>query len=111
MNSTYQDWLNARENARQAIEDVEREGEARAQAEAEYYRCKATDYARLVSSSNATAAGNQVKGQGDTNAALYRYRLAEAKYKAATLAANLFIDEEAHCYQEHRIAMSGDRER
>ena len=49
-----------------------------------------------------------VKGDADVNRALFEFRLAESRYKAATMAANLFIDEEAHCYSEYKIAMSGD---
>lgn len=108
---TYQDWLNARENARAAIEDVEREGEAKADAEAAYYEAKAIAYARLLDEGNATSAGNLVKGDSDVNAALRRFRAAESRYKAATLAANLFIDEEAHCYDLHKRVLAGDSER
>ncbi len=108
MDSLYQDWLNARENARQAIADIEEEGRRKAAAEADYYAAKSAAYARLLAEGNATAAGNMVKGDADVNAALYAFRLAESRYKAATMAANLFIDEEAHCYSEYKMAMSGD---
>ena len=108
---TYTDWLNARENARQAIGEIESEGASRAQAEAAYYAAKSADYARLVAESNATAAGNMVKGQPETNRALFEFRMAEARYKAACSAATLFIDEEAHCYDAHRRALAGDSER
>lgn len=108
MDSLYQDWLNARENARQAIADIEEEGRRKAAAEADYYAAKASAYARLLAEGNATAAGNMVKGDADVNAALYAFRMAESRYKAATMAANLFIDEEAHCYSEYKMAMSGD---
>lgn len=108
MDSLYQDWLNARENARQAIADIEEEGRRKAAAEADYYAAKASAYARLLAEGNATSAGNMVKGDEDVNAALYAFRLAESRYKAATMAANLFIDEEAHCYSEYKMAMSGD---
>ena len=108
MDSLYQDWLNARENARQAIADIEEEGRRKAAAEADYYAAKAAAYARLLAEGNATAAGNMVKGDADVNRALFEFRLAESRYKAATMAANLFIDEEAHCYSEYKIAMSGD---
>lgn len=108
MDSLYQDWLNARENARQAIADIEEEGKRKAAAEADYYAAKSAAYARLLAEGNATAAGNMVKGDADVNAALYAFRLAESRYKAATMAANLFIDEEAHCYSEYKMAMSGD---
>lgn len=108
MDSLYQDWLNARENARQAIADIEEEGRRKAAAEADYYAAKASAYARLLSEGNATAAGNMVKGDADVNRALFEFRLAESRYKAATMAANLFIDEEAHCYSEYKMAMSGD---
>lgn len=111
MDSTYEDWLNARENARAAIRDVEAEGRRKAEAEAAYYAAKATAYARLVAETNATAAGNMVKGQPETNRALLEFRMAEARYKAACSAAQLFTNEESHCYHEHRIAMGGDRER
>lgn len=108
MDSLYQDWLNARENARQAIADIEEEGKRKAAAEADYYAAKSAAYARLLAEGNATAAGNMVKGDADVNAALYAFRMAESRYKAATMAANLFIDEEAHCYSEYKMAMSGD---
>lgn len=108
---TYSDWLNARENARKAIQDVEAEGARRARAEAAYYAAKAADYARIMAEGNATSAGNQVKGAPDTNRALLEFRMAESTYKAATLAANLFIDEEAHCYDLHKRVMAGDSER
>ncbi|MDD7203549.1 MAG: hypothetical protein PUH18_04305 [Coriobacteriaceae bacterium] len=108
MDSLYQDWLNARENARQAIADIEEEGRRKAAAEADYYAAKSAAYARLLSEGNATAAGNMVKGDADVNRALFEFRLAESRYKAATMAANLFIDEEAHCYSEYKMAMSGD---
>ena len=108
MDSLYQDWLNARENARQAIADIEEEGKRKAAAEADYYAAKSAAYARLLAEGNATAAGNMVKGDADVNRALFEFRLAESRYKAATMAANLFIDEEAHCYSEYKIAMSGD---
>lgn len=108
MDSLYQDWLNARENARQAIADIEEEGRRKAAAEADYYAAKSAAYARLLAEGNATAAGNMVKGDADVNAALYAFRMAESRYKAATMAANLFIDEEAHCYSEYKMAMSGD---
>lgn len=110
-NSTYEDWLNARDNARKAIQDVETEGRRLAMAEARYYRCKASDYAALMAKGSATSAGNMVKGSDDTNAALAEFRMAQATYKAATLAANLFIDEEAHCYDQHKRVMAGDSER
>lgn len=110
-NSTYEDWLNARDNARKAIQDVETEGARLARSEAAYYRAKATDYAALMAAGNATSAGNMVKGADETNAALEEFRMAQATYKAATLAANLFIDEEAHCYDQHKRVMAGDSER
>lgn len=108
MDSLYQDWLNARENARKAIADIEEDGRRKAAAEADYYAAKSAAYARLLAEGNATAAGNMVKGDADVNAALYAFRMAESRYKAATMAANLFIDEEAHCYSEYKMAMSGD---
>ena len=111
MDSIYQYWLNARENARQAIADIEEEGKRKAAAEADYYAAKSAAYARLLAEGNATAAGNMVKGDADVNRALFEFRLAESRYKAAQSAAQLFTNEESHCYHEYRIAMSGDRER
>lgn len=111
-NDTYTDWINARENARKAIQDVEEEGRRKAAAEADYYAAKSADYARLRAEGyTATDAANMVKGQPDTNRALFESEMADAMYKAATSAAQLFINEESHCYHEHRIAMSGDTER
>lgn len=107
----YQDWLNARDNARAAIEDIAREGEAKARAEAEYYAAKACDYTRLLAEGNATSAGNLVKGQPDTNKALFEFRMAESKYKAAVQASQLFIDEESHTYDQYKRVMTGDTER
>ena len=52
-----------------------------------------------------------VKGDADVNAALYAFRLAESRYKAAQSAASLFIDEEAHTYDQYKRAMSGDSDR
>lgn len=111
MDSLYQDWLNARENARQAIADIEEEGRRKAAAEADYYAAKSAAYARLLAEGNATAAGNMVKGDADVNAALFEFRLAESRYKAAQSAASLFIDEEAHTYDQYKRAMSGDSDR
>ncbi len=79
MDSLYQDWLNARENARQAIADIEEEGRRKAAAEAEYYAAKSAAYARLLAEGHATAAGNMVKGAADVNAALYAFKLAESR--------------------------------
>ena len=111
MDSLYQDWLNDRENARQAIADIEEEGRRKAEAEAAYYAAKAVAYARLLAEGNATAAGNMVKGDADVNRALLEFRMAEARYKAACSAASLFIDEEAHTYDQYKRAMAGDSER
>lgn len=107
--SSYQDWANARENAREAIADVEREGEAKAVAEAMYYEAKALCVARLKAENvAATNIGNMVKGDEQVNARLYEFRSAEAKYKAACLAAQLFTNEEAHCYDQHKRVMTAE---
>lgn len=111
MDDLYQDWLNARENWRVSIEDIKREGQTKAQAEAEYYAAKACAYARLLTEGNATSAGNLVKGVPEVNDALYRFRLAESKYKAAVQASQACIDEESHCYDQYKRAMAGDFER
>lgn len=106
---TYTDWLNARENARQAIADEEREGAAKATATAAYYAAKAKAYTRLLFEGNsATAAQNLVKGEPDVNPLLEQKLAAEARYKAACDAADLFTNEEAHTYKEHSRAMAAD---
>jgi hypothetical protein len=109
---TYADWLDARNNAREAIGDVEREGQRKAIAEAEYYRAKAVCVARMKAEGHAaTIITAMVKGDEEVNAKLQTFRMAEARYKAAQYAANLFIDEEAHTYDQHKRALSGDSER
>lgn len=106
---TYQDWLNARQNAREAITDVERAGQVKASAEAAYYREKSLCVARLKADGvAATLIQLMVKGDDKVNEKLFEYRMAEAEYTAAKNAATLFIDEESHCFHNHRVALAGD---
>lgn len=107
----FSDWLNARENARRAISDIEHEGATKARAEADYYAAKSCAYTRLLAQGNATSAANLVKGVEEVSKALYLFRLAESKYKAAQQASQLFNQEEAHTYDQYKRVMAGDSER
>lgn len=109
---TYQDWLNARNNARVAIADIENAGQLKAKAEAAYYREKSLCVARMKAAGYpATIINAMVKGDETVNAALFDFRMQEAAYQAAKNAATLFIDEEAHTYDQHKRSMAGDSER
>lgn len=108
--SLHLDWQNARENARQAIEESRREGVMAAEAEGDYYRTKAIVYAELLQAHPATAAAAMVKGDERVNSALVRFRAAQAVHKAAQSAAQLFINEETHCFKEYQRAIAGERE-
>ena len=106
---TYQDWLDARDNAREAIADERNEGQLKAYAEAAYYREKALCVARLKAEGwPATLIQAYVKGDPAVNAKLFEWRMHEAEHHAAKNASTLFIDEEAHTHKEHDRAMGAD---
>lgn len=109
---TYQDWLTARENARAAIEDFRQAAANAAACEAYYYKAKAVESAKMKAAGDpATFINTAIKGNDVVNDALYAYRLAEGEATAAKLASNLFIQEEAHCWANHKHILSGESDR
>ena len=109
---TYQDWLDARDNARQANSDYRESGRRSAYAEANYYRTKAVEAAKLKAAGTpVTYIETVIKGIEQVNDALLAYRLAEAENNADKLQNLLFNQEEAHTYDMHKRVMAGDTER
>ena len=105
----YEDWYNSRTNSRDAIADVERTGVEASRSEAEYYRVKAIVYAELIEKHPATAAAALVKGDTRVNEAMAKMLSDRAIHHAAKLAAQLFINEEAHTYDQLKRAESYER--
>lgn len=109
---TYQDWLEARQNARTANEDLRIEAQNAAKAEAEYYRAKSVMVAHLQARGEpATLIQQKVKGLEPVATKLYEYRLAEGLLAAAKHANQLYNNEEAHTYDLHKRCIAGDSER
>lgn len=109
---TYQDWLDARDNARAANSDYRDAGQEAAEAEAYYYKAKALAAARLKAENYpVTYIELIIKGDDVVSDALLAFRLAEARLNAAKLANQLYNNEEAHTYDLHRRVMAGDSER
>lgn len=109
---SYQDWLDARDNARQANSDYRESGIRSAYAEAAYYKAKAMEAAKLKAENTpVTYIETIIKGVDSVNDALLAYRLAEAVHNADKLQNLLFNQEEAHTYDLHKRVMAGDTER
>ena len=109
---SYQDWLDARDNARQANSDYRESGRRSALAESHYYKVKAIEAAKLKADNTpVTFIETIIKGIDVVNDALLAYRLAEAEHNADKLQNLLYNQEEAHTYDQYKRAMAADSER
>lgn len=108
----HSDWLDSRDNARQANRDYRESGVRYAVANARYYRAKALAGARLKARGYpATYIDQVLKGQEEVNEALLERDMAKAEHDADRLQNVLFNQEEAHTYDQLKRAMAGDTER
>lgn len=108
----YDDWYDSRDNARQANREFRESGRRFAIANANYYRQKAVEAAKLKARGlAATYIDTVIKGQPGVNEALMERDMAKAELDADRLQNTLFNQEEAHTYDQLKRAMAGDSER